>query len=143
MEITSCRLNALLWAFKSPLPYSYRCPTLFQPMHAVIDVIGSIQGLRQRVEHTHPPMVLRSRRCQFSGRSSCRNSHGKRQTQRHGLCDLLMTDHQAVLVKHHHIGVKDPVPFGRAIQFSNSMPTRASAFAGWAAMRRQAFAMFV
>src|SRR5262249_40022309 len=31
----------------------------------------------------------------------------------------------------------------RAIQFSNSMPMRASAFAGWAAMRRQAFAMFV
>ena len=31
----------------------------------------------------------------------------------------------------------------RAIQFSNTMPTRASAFAGWAAIWRQADAMFV
>ena len=39
--------------------------------------------------------------------------------------------------------VKAAAGIARAIQFSNSMPTRASAFAGWAAMRRQAFAMFV
>jgi hypothetical protein len=58
-------MPVLLWACKRPLPYSHRRPTLFQPMRADIDVVGSIQGVGQRVEQTHPPMVLRSRRCQF------------------------------------------------------------------------------
>ena len=63
-------MPVLLWACKSPLPYSHRCPTLFQPMHSYIDVVGSIQGLRQRVEQTHSSMVLRSRSGQFSGWAS-------------------------------------------------------------------------
>src|SRR5262249_36395194 len=109
---TRCRYATLLWSCKRPLPYSPRRPTLFQPMHAGIDVAGSIQGLRQRVEQTHPPMMLRSHSCQLAGWASGRNGQGKRQTQRHGLGELLMAYYQSPLVKHHHITVKEPVPFG-------------------------------
>ena len=42
--------TVLLWTCKSPLPDCSRRPTLFQPMHADIDVVGRIQGVRQRVE---------------------------------------------------------------------------------------------
>jgi len=36
----------LLWACKGPLPDSNWRPTLFQPMHSGIDIVGSIQSLR-------------------------------------------------------------------------------------------------
>jgi len=36
--------TVLLWAFKSPLPYRNRRPTLFQPMHSGVDIVSSIQG---------------------------------------------------------------------------------------------------
>ena len=104
--------RVVLGACKRPLPYRPRRPTLFQPMHSGVDIVGSIQGLRQRVEQTHSPMVLRSRSGQFSGWASYRNGHGKRHTQRYGLGELLMAYHQSTLVKHHHITVKAPVPFG-------------------------------
>jgi hypothetical protein len=85
--------RVVLWACKRPLPYSHRRPTLFQPVHSGVDIVGSIQGLRQWVEQTHPPMVLRSRSWQFSGWASCRNGHGKRHTQRYGLGKLLGSVH--------------------------------------------------
>lgn len=74
--------TVLLWACKRPLPYSPRRPTLCQPPHADLDVIGSMQGVRQRVEQTPLPWVLRSRSGQCSGWTSSRKSHGKRHTHK-------------------------------------------------------------
>ena len=62
------KVNAvLLWAGKGPLSDSNRRPTLLQPMHSGVDIIGSIQGFRQRLEQTHPPMVLRIQSSQCFG----------------------------------------------------------------------------
>ena len=81
-------------------------------MHPGVDIVGRMQGVRQRVEQAHPPMVLRSRRGQGARWSSGGNRQGKGHTQRHGLGSLLMTHHQATAVKHHHRGINGPVPFG-------------------------------